>query len=332
MKKWIKDGGKSFFSALTAHRGGSQEADDAGGDSDPEFPSNTSGSINSQPKKMTAGSRVLVPSTTKQTKSQFEDYLNQSAVSVLEGDLMKRKGRGIGKAWVRQHFVLRKDALYYGPCTGFTYKEKKIALSRVHIGSAEHYTNKENAFGVLDSSSKSLHVMSAESERSMIEWVKTLIAVQVALENRHPEIPSLPNLLKKHTAKQSAAQDSLQDQDEMILKTNRECNRSTDHLTDSSEDETFTRPSVSKNVERGDLEGLQEALFNLDLSKAYAFIDEGVDPALLDFGRVPTMLYEKELIAMKKMGFMDQNRNCLVLLQCKGKLDAAVKLCNLAQH
>ena len=142
MKKWIKDGGKSFFSALTGHRGGCGGADDAGGDSDPEFPSNTSGSINSQPKKMTAGSRVLVPSTTKQTKSQFEDYLNQSAVSVLEGDLMKRKGRGIGTAWVRQHFVLRKDALYYGPCTGFTYKEKKIALSRVHIGSAEHYTNK----------------------------------------------------------------------------------------------------------------------------------------------------------------------------------------------
>eukprot|EP00960_Hanusia_phi_P044240 756535-Hanusia_phi.AAC.4 len=332
MKKWIRDSGQSFLSALSGHKGRDQDDDDCEIQDQESYPFNSSRLVDSHSKKMTAASRVLVPSTPTKTKAQFEDYLNQNAVSVLEGDLMKRKGRGIGKAWVRQHFVLRKDALYYGPCTGFTYKEKKITLSR------------ENAFGVLDTSSKSLHVMYAESEKSMIEWVKTLIAVQIALENRYTphktarprsalhqgsnskyrEIPSLPNFLKTTKETQNDYQDGIQGHDTKASTSSDVLHRSADHLTDSSEEEHSPLKPEYKNVIREDLEGLQKALLERNLSKAYALIDEGANPAFLDFGSFPTIFYENELKAMKKIGFLDERRNCLVLLQCKGKLDAAI--------
>lgn len=116
----------------------------------------------------------------------------------------KLKGRGLGKSWVPQHFVLKADAFYYTPNKTYSHKEKKISLVKAKIGTAQHYTKKENAFGIMDARKRALHIMSAESESLMHEWIRALIAVRTALEGRardskpnplnprFPDIPSLP--------------------------------------------------------------------------------------------------------------------------------------------
>ena len=100
----------------------------------------------------------------------------------MEGRLNKLKGRGIGKSWVPQYFVLKADAFYYTPNKTYSHKEKKVSLVRAKIGTAQHYTKKDHAFGVMDKNQ--LHIMCAESESLMHEWIKALIAVRTALEGR----------------------------------------------------------------------------------------------------------------------------------------------------
>ena len=110
--------------------------------------------------------------------------LAQQARTVMEGRMNKLKGRGPGvsKAWVPQHFVLKADALYYTPNQAFSHKMKKVSLGRTKIGTAQHYTRKDHAFGVLDSRSGELHVMCAETDAAMHEWIKALIAVRSAID------------------------------------------------------------------------------------------------------------------------------------------------------
>lgn len=139
--------------------------------------------------------------------SDFTSFLSQKARVVMEGRMNKLKGRGVGKSWVPQHFILKADAFYYTPNKQFSHKEKKVSLVKTKIGTAQHYTKKDNAFGIMDMSSRSLHIMCVESESLMHEWIKALIAVRTALEgrardsqpnaalalnSRYPHIPSLP--------------------------------------------------------------------------------------------------------------------------------------------
>ena len=152
-------------------------------------------------------SRAVIPPPT----STFASFQAQQARIVMEGRLNKLKGRGLGKSWVPQHFVLKADAFYYTPNKIFSHKQKKISLVKARIGTAQHYTKKDNAFGIMDARKRALHIMSAESESLMHEWIRALIAVRTALEGRvrdakpnptlalnprFPDIPSLPPLRK----------------------------------------------------------------------------------------------------------------------------------------
>jgi len=141
------------------------------------------------------------------TPSPYQSFLAQQARIVMEGRMNKLKGRGLGKTWVPQHFVLKADAFYYTPNKMYSHKEKKISLVKTKIGTAQHYTKKDNAFGVVDARKRAMHIMCAESESMMHEWIRALIAVRTALEGRardvkpnaalalnprFPDIPSLP--------------------------------------------------------------------------------------------------------------------------------------------
>jgi hypothetical protein len=161
------------------------------------------GTKNGRPKSAARGSQALIVAP----PADFSGFLSQKARVVMEGRMNKLKGRGVGKSWVPQHFILKADAFYYTPNKQFSHKEKKVSLVKTKIGTAQHYTKKENAFGVMDVSSRSLHIMCVESESLMHEWIKALIAVRTALEGRardsqpnaalalnprYPHIPSLP--------------------------------------------------------------------------------------------------------------------------------------------
>ncbi len=143
--------------------------------------------------------------------SPYQSFLAQQARIVMEGRMNKLKGRGLGKTWVPQHFVLKADAFYYTPNKMYSHKVKKISLVKAKIGTAQHYTKKDNAFGVMDARKRTMHIMCAESESLMHEWIRALIAVRTALEGRardvklnaalalnprFPDIPSLPPLRK----------------------------------------------------------------------------------------------------------------------------------------
>ena len=147
--------------------------------------------------------RAVIPPSTP----TFASFQAQQARIVMEGRLNKLKGRGLGKSWVPQHFVLKADAFYYTPNRIFSHKQKKISLVKARIGTAQYYTKKDNAFGIMDARKRALHIMSAESESLMHEWIRALIAVRTALEGRvrdakpnptlalnprFPDIPSLP--------------------------------------------------------------------------------------------------------------------------------------------
>jgi len=103
--------------------------------------------------------------------------------------------------------VLKADAFYFTLNKTFSHKKKKVSLVKTKIGTAQHYTRKDHAFGILDPRTRKLHVMCVESEALMHEWIKALIAVRTTLEGRaretlpqpalalnarFPNIPSLP--------------------------------------------------------------------------------------------------------------------------------------------
>jgi hypothetical protein len=112
----------------------------------------------------------------------------QQARVILEARMSKLKGRGIGKSWVSQHFVLKADALYYTPHKTYSHKIKKVSLVRAKIGTAQHWTKKDNAFGVVEKDQ--VHIMCAESESAMHEWIKAMVAVRTALQGRAALQPS----------------------------------------------------------------------------------------------------------------------------------------------
>jgi hypothetical protein len=112
----------------------------------------------------------------------------QQARVILEARMSKLKGRGIGKSWMSQHFVLQADALYYTPDKTYSHKIKKISLVRAKIGTAQHWTKKDNAFGVVEKDQ--VHIMCAESESAMHEWIKAIVAVRTALQGRAALQPS----------------------------------------------------------------------------------------------------------------------------------------------
>jgi hypothetical protein len=112
----------------------------------------------------------------------------QQARVILEARMSKLKGRSIGKSWVSQHFVLKADALYYTPDKTYSHKIKKVSLLRAKIGTAQHWTKKDNAFGVVEKDQ--VHIMCAESEGAMHEWIKALVAVRTALQGRAALQPS----------------------------------------------------------------------------------------------------------------------------------------------
>ena len=137
---------------------------------------------NVEPHHGSAAKSVADHQASALTQPSFSSFAQQQARVVMEGRLNKLKGRGIGKSWVPQYFVLKADAFYYTPNKTYSHKEKKVSLVRAKIGTAQHYTKKDHAFGVMDKNQ--LHIMCAESESLMHEWIKALIAVRTALEGR----------------------------------------------------------------------------------------------------------------------------------------------------
>lgn len=119
-----------------------------------------------------------------QVKNPYDDMFNQKAKDILKGTLGKLKGKGIGKAWVRQLFVLKQDALWYGVNDKFSHVEKKIPLAYAQIGTAENLTSRPNAFGVLDFYTKEMHVMAAESREAMEDWIRAMHTVRISLESK----------------------------------------------------------------------------------------------------------------------------------------------------
>jgi hypothetical protein len=136
-----------------------------------------------------ASTRVSRPASAADTRVAAASLLSkQQARVILEARMSKLKGRGIGKSWVSQHFVLKADALYYTPDKTYSHKIKKVSLVRAKIGTAQHWTKKDNAFGVVEKDQ--VHIMCAESESAMHEWIKALVAVRTALRGRAALQPS----------------------------------------------------------------------------------------------------------------------------------------------
>jgi hypothetical protein len=194
----------------------------------------------------------------------------QQASVVMEGCMnkLKSRGMGIGKSWVPQHFVLKVDALYYTPNKAFSHKMKKISLLRTRVGTAQHYTKREYSFGVLDAKARELHIMCAESESLMHEWIKALIAVQAALESRmrevqpdalalnpcFPNIPSLPAPAKKQEEQADAGSVG------KASPAAPSCITLVPHLTDSEEEEEEEGGMLRRRHEREADEGSRHAM------------------------------------------------------------------------
>jgi hypothetical protein len=78
-------------------------------------------------------------------------------------------------------FFCRRDALYYSPAKDYTHNYKKISLMHSKIGTAEQYTPRKNAFGVMDPIDRVIHIMAADRLEGNLRTVCVCVCVCVCV-------------------------------------------------------------------------------------------------------------------------------------------------------